>query len=352
MRMRFLSLAAAAAISCCSAFMTVSRQRISSRRYTSQLSGEWEDLSEGQGRCMKRVLVASTQKDVSKPRHGAVCNVRWTAWLEKNGTRGGRVGMLQPNATIEFTLGGGSSETTRAWDAAVATMVPGDVVEIFATHEYAFGEGAEPHVPARASLFFEVALDSWTDFAVGQETVYGLAEAENDDEESALKGELERVADLEEEKGTILEDLGGVKPTMSSTNDLDMQPPVPIEGKGQGYSWTETPTELFLAVESNRPQQKILVEDVTLDLTPTSLALFLRDTLVLQGKLEGRIKVEECTWAISDDGLAVDVYLAKSKPTPDPKKQSSLPRNVQVSGSLADMWATVFSTRQYPPPTK
>ena len=88
--------------------------------------------------------------------------MRWTAWLaEKQGNwwcRGERIGALQPNSTLEFTLGGGSGEATRAWDACVATMAPQDRVEILAGPDWAFGDGAEPHVPAKAHIVFELEL--------------------------------------------------------------------------------------------------------------------------------------------------------------------------------------------------
>ena len=61
------------------------------------------------------------------------------------------IGALQPNSTLEFTLGGGSGEATRAWDACVATMAPQDRVEILAGPDWAFGDGAEPHVPCKSS---------------------------------------------------------------------------------------------------------------------------------------------------------------------------------------------------------
>ena len=104
----------------------------------------WEDLSNGKGACCVRRL--TPPRGGPKPPPGAECSVRWTAWLaEKQGTwwcRGERIGALQPNSTLEFTLGGGSGEATRAWDACVATMVPQDRVEILAGPGRAFGAGS------------------------------------------------------------------------------------------------------------------------------------------------------------------------------------------------------------------
>ena len=108
----------------------------------------WEDLSNGKGACCVRRL--TPPRGGPKPPPGAECSVRWTAWLaEKQGTwwcRGERIGALQPNSTLEFTLGGGSGEATRAWDACVATMAVDDRVEILAGPDWAFGDGAEPHL--------------------------------------------------------------------------------------------------------------------------------------------------------------------------------------------------------------
>ena len=80
----------------------------------------WEDLSNGKGACCVRRLTPPNKGP--KPPPGAECSVRWTAWLaEKQGNwwcRGERIGALQPNSTLEFTLGGGSVEATRAWSRA------------------------------------------------------------------------------------------------------------------------------------------------------------------------------------------------------------------------------------------
>ena len=47
----------------------------------------------------------------------------------------------------------------------VATMAPGDRVEIVAAPRWAFGAGAEPHVPADATVVFELELESFNDWA-------------------------------------------------------------------------------------------------------------------------------------------------------------------------------------------
>ena len=116
-------------------------KRIAARRAAPQ---GWEDLSNGKGACCVRRLTPPNKG--AKPPPGAECSVRWTAWLaEKQGNwwcRGERIGALQPNSTLEFTLGGGSGEATRAWDACVATMVPQDRVEILAGPDWAVGDGS------------------------------------------------------------------------------------------------------------------------------------------------------------------------------------------------------------------
>lgn len=316
----------------------------------------WKDLSDGQGRCQTRVLKPSSSNQ-SRPYHGAVCEVRWTAWLaeERLGVwyRGERVGMVQPNATLEFTLGGGAKEATRAWDLAVATMTPGEVVEIFAMHDYAFGEGAEPHVPANASIFFEVALDNWTDFASGHEIVYGLSRIENDVEEDALRRELDRAA-VQDTGPSLLQDLGGLSSGPSTQPNyigrLTDAPPVPLQGQGQGYEWSENPDELFLRVHVD---DSIRPSDVRISITPLSLSICVGDQPLLKGDLEGRVKPDECTWAISDEDNTLDVYLTKQRRMHNPDGTDhdgdSCQARTSTQSSLADIWATIFRKRHFPP---
>lgn len=318
----------------------------------------WKDLTNGQGRCQTRVLKKPSLSSQSRPHHGAVCEVRWTAWLaeERLGVwyRGERVGMVQPNATLEFTLGGGAKEATRAWDLAVATMTPGEVVEIFATHDYAFGEGAEPHVPADASIFFEVALDNWTDFASGHEIVYGLGHVENDAEEDALRRELDRAA-VQDTGPSLLQDLGGLPSGPSRQPNyigrLTDAPPVPLQGQGQGYEWSENPDEVFLRVQAD---QDIRPSDVQVSITPLTLSIYVGDQPLLKGELEGRVKPDECTWAISDEGNTLDIYLSKQRrmhhPDDTDHEEEKSQARTSTHSSLADIWATIFRRRQFPPP--
>ncbi|KAJ8606334.1 hypothetical protein CTAYLR_010606 [Chrysophaeum taylorii] len=307
-----------------------------------QLPKGWEDLS-GDGRCLKRRIVAGNESEAF-PRHGAVCEVRWTAWLAEGypPKRGERVGMLQPKASFEFTLGGGEGEATIAWDLAVKTMRVGEVCEVFAGHEYAFGtRGAEPHVPPKAALLFELELDRWTDFATDYETVYGLQEAENDQDDRLLRDELERLAEANNTENSLLSDVAEKIQEETTTKedhhprrpvfgDLSKSAPVPVEGKGEGYSWTETADEMYLRVEA--PAPILSRDDVQIRLTPTTLALSYKGRELLAGALEGTIAVDESTWAVAEDRHAVDVYLAKKRTTTAPK-------------SLGDIWASVLRGR-------
>ena len=67
----------------------------------------WTDLSGGGGACCLRTLRAGAPGG-ARPTEGSLCTVKWTVWLaEKRGAwwaRGERVGVFQPNATLEFTF--------------------------------------------------------------------------------------------------------------------------------------------------------------------------------------------------------------------------------------------------------
>ena len=110
---RYLVLAQAAAFQSLLAPNRAAAHCAGARLRASTTPAGWEDLSNGDGECVVRRL-GPTPPGAATPPPGAVCVVRWTCWLaERRGawwTRGERVGTMQPNATLEFTLGGAAAE--------------------------------------------------------------------------------------------------------------------------------------------------------------------------------------------------------------------------------------------------
>lgn len=313
----------------------------------------WEDVSGTGACCLRRLTPPNAGK---RPPPGAECTVRWTAWLAERQRswwcRGERIGALQPNSTLDFTLGGGSGEATRAWDACVARMVVGDRVEILSNSDWAFGDGAEPHVPAKAHIVFELELLDVRDWAEGVE-VFG-ADRVDDDDDDVLRKELELAQDKREEGDTawesaeekaVLDDLdekrGGklddllddVMPTVEKDeydakmaalsdkiqdhNDQVEEDPSTfwpqqgsIDGETpQGWPWRETLERM--AVDVTLPRAAPSAKAVSVELGTSTLRVSLGADVVVLEALEGPILVGECTWALSEDRTIVEVVLAK-----------------------------------------
>jgi len=266
-----------------------------------------------------------------RPKNGCYCQVEWTAWLgverEACFERGDRIGMVQPNSSLEFTLGGGSVESTKAWDAATATMGIGDAIEIFATPDWAFGEEAiEPHIPERAYIFFELRLINWTDWAQNFETIYGL-NPQLDDDSKVLQNEIERLASLNETQETNLLDDLNLKEQPKFAN-FSNAPPIPVSGQNTklNYTWTETATDITICIQS---ESHLSPTDIHLQLKSKYLELFFHNSLRLSGELAGFIFPSQSTWAITEDRLAIELFLTK-RPTTGERP------------TMADIWASVF----------
>lgn len=268
----------------------------------------WEDLS-GDGGCWKRTL-RSGEGDM--PEVGDLALMEWTAWLFEDGGRGRRVGVLQPNSQLNFTVGGGQFEATKAWDLAVSKMQRGERCEVVATSDYAFGRGAEPHVPADASMFFELELLDFSGLRI---------EGEPEETPEILRDELEA------DDSPLLKDLGVTESEPDPDNDvkyadLANAPPVPVEGSGKGFAWSENADELFLRLDSN-----FTIHKAAVDIQPTHLTVLVNDRVLVDRQLEGVVSADDSTWALAEDKMGVEIYLAKKRVGP---------------ASLADIWATVF----------
>ena len=285
----------------------------------------WEDLSNGKGACCVRRLTPPNKGP--KPPPGAECSVRWTAWLaEKQGTwwcRGERIGALQPNSTLEFTLGGGSGEATRAWDACVATMAVDDRVEILAGPDWAFGDGAEPHVPSKAHIVFELELLSVRDWAAGVE-VFG-ADRVDDDDDDVLRRELELAAERRErgdvreetvEEKALLDDMEEdlLDDVVPDDKEPELQTYWPTGGSIDGetperWLWRETPARM--EVDVKLPRAAPSAKAMKVEFGSQKLSVSLEDDAVVSRTLEGPVVASECTWALSEDRTCLEVILAK-----------------------------------------
>ena len=309
----------------------------------------WWDISGGRSRCWMRKL--STALENKRPWRGCVCQVSWTAWLAR-GTGAGyipadRMGVLQPNATMEFTLGGGAAESSLAWDAAVKEMAKGDRVEIFAMPEFAFGSRAvEPHLPANSRIFFELTLDSFSDWAEGNyDVIDGVDSAWTDDYTPDLKEELNKAAAKKENQNlppetTLIDDVmakeddddeipAHEEPRFGS---LDDGPAIPVDGSGKGYVWYENAYELELRVDVPYPITK---DDVRVDFRSTHLSIVVHGQPLLEGTLAGAIAPDASTWAVADDARSIEINLIK-------QKRRRLFAD-QGKPTMADIWATVFN---------
>ena len=317
-------------------------------------SGEWVDASGGRGECCVRSLrsAAGGEGEARRcPPEGALCRVLWTAWLaERSGAwwaRGERVGALRPDAELEFTLGGGMREATVSWDLAVAKMAPGDRVEIVAAAPYAFGPGAEPHVPADATLVFEVELVSWRDWAEHVQ-VFGADKIDDDDQDAVLQAELKRASESADADAGLLDDLKVSKDDVAASlkradddeaatfSEADVEaalggldddgdapvatqealfPPGGIDGTtAEGVDWTETRDALEVDVRLPRPAPDARALSVTI--ASRLLEAFLDGELVAGGVLEGPVDPDDSTWALSEDRATLEVVLSK-RPAPD-----------------------------------
>ncbi|KAJ1454462.1 hypothetical protein M885DRAFT_618046 [Pelagophyceae sp. CCMP2097] len=309
---------------------------------------DWTDLS-GDGGCVKRVLCDGAAGGL-KPRDGAICQVKWTAWLARRTagwwTRGDRVGIMQPNATMEFTLGGGSGEATKSWDLAVETMVPGERCEIVASAEYAFGKaGYEPHIPPGARMVFELELLDWEDWARGRELVIGLDKVDDEafstdtlrDEILNKRDRGERTLmddDLDERDAAAkaqLKDSAEKKALKDAT--LPPTPPAPaaeLRGKGDGYSWQESQTHVDVTFHVGEVDEDMRARDVEIKFRANRLEVTWHKAKVFDGALHGEIVPADSTWAVSEDARGLEICLEKRPP-------------FDRAPSMEDVWGAVFA---------
>ena len=306
---------------------------------------DWIDESGGRGECCVRFLRKADGPRQRVP-DGALCTVLWTAWLaERSGrwwVRGDRVGNLRPDAELEFTLGGGMGEATVSWDLAVARMAPGDRVEIVAAAAYAFGPGAEPHVPADARLVFELELVAVRDWA-SEVQVFGADKVDDDENDAVLQREL-RLATEDGGDGAdgLLDDLkvsrddldfgddddddaddaaGASSAAPTAGDDAPADPDAAPDGgtffpsggldgtTAEGVSWRETRERLDLDVALPAPAAS--ARDVTVSIGARRFDAFLGGVLVVGGDLEGPVDPDGCTWALAEDRTALEVVLSK-----------------------------------------
>eukprot|EP01006_Ploeotia_vitrea_P035807 TRINITY_DN65938_c7_g2_i1.p1 TRINITY_DN65938_c7_g2~~TRINITY_DN65938_c7_g2_i1.p1 ORF type:complete len:470 (-),score=271.39 TRINITY_DN65938_c7_g2_i1:1395-2663(-) len=114
-----------------------------------------ETLAEG--KVIKRVIREGDASE-GKPVDGADVTVHYVGTL-LDGTVFDS--SRKRNEPFKFKIGEGS--VIKGWDVGVATMVPGEVVQLEIAPDFAYGErGSPPTIPANATLRFEVELISWS----------------------------------------------------------------------------------------------------------------------------------------------------------------------------------------------
>lgn len=301
----------------------------------------WTDVSGGRGECCYRTLRPAPEPRGESPPEGAVCDVRWTAWLaERSGawwSKGARVGLKAAMSELEFTLGGGSKEATRSWDACVARMATGEAIEIVADSAYAFGDGAEPHVPSGATVVFELELAEWRDWAADYET-FG-ADAMDDDDDDVLEDEIARASnkglleDLKLEADSIAkagEDVGDVRMTFGegleefeaeeaaekAEKAAEAENSLFPKGGGidgttrDGVRWRETPSTVELEIALPRAAEAG-AKNARVDISTNRLDAYLDGERIYGGPLEGTTVPDEASWSLTENRKALEVILVK-----------------------------------------
>mmetsp|Transcript_4743 Transcript_4743/g.19333 ORF Transcript_4743/g.19333 Transcript_4743/m.19333 type:complete len:131 (+) Transcript_4743:419-811(+) len=128
---------------------------------------------------------------------------------------------------------------------------------------------------------------------------------------------------------------------------------------------------MFLRVDVEGAETEVSAKDIEVEFGAASLAVRFRGETLVAGDLEGPIYPDDCTWAVADDGAAVDVFLAKRRrpvfsedlslrggapasPEGDDDDDDDAPKapKIRHGPSLADIWSTVFAkaTPQSPLP--
>lgn len=141
----------------------------------------------------KRILrrEPNEQKSQGRPPKGSTVTIDWTAYIFPEGElpfASTRKFIEKPGATLQdrqtqaerpsgpqtFVLGEG--EVPPAMDTTVETMLPGEVCEIVAAPNLAYGENGAPHlgVPPNMPIKFELQLLSWSEKRPERENLSAL----------------------------------------------------------------------------------------------------------------------------------------------------------------------------------